>query len=494
MAVKKAIWTVKSIEAAVKQAKQDKCDVWLTEAAPRGEGRLRLRARPNGHPLYYFRYVDAAGKQRQLNLDSYDDAAGKQRQLDVGSHDESGRAGLTLGVARKRADKLSALYRAGHRDLHGYLAHQRAEEQARIEAAAAKRREDERQATAGSLRALLEGYLRLLEQAGKVSVKDARNLFKLHVFQAHPEIASMRASDVTQHHLAAILAELVKAGKGRTAAKLRSYLGAAYAAALQAPADPTDLAKGEADNRMVDPVAGAAALSGFNLKLNPVKLIAAKGLAKFKRELDRTLDEDELRVFLKALDERPGLAADAVRLALYLGGQRIAQLLRLKPAEVDLTGLTVKLHDPKGKRPQPRLHVLPLTDPALAIVKRLMETNASHEYLISRSKVPQRAEELARMVSEISAAMVKDGKAKGPFQLRDLRRTCETMLARMGVSRDVRAQVLSHGLSGVQQQHYDRHDYMPEKQRALENWAKRLEQIAKGEAPGPKVVPMKREA
>jgi hypothetical protein len=33
----------------------------------------------------------------------------------------------------------------------------------------------------------------------------------------------------------------------------------------------------------------------------------------------------------------------------------------------------------------------------------------------------------------------------------------------MGVSRDIRAQLLSHGISGVQAQHYDRHDYLKEK-------------------------------
>jgi hypothetical protein len=58
----------------------------------------------------------------------------------------------------------------------------------------------------------------------------------------------------------------------------------------------------------------------------------------------------------------------------------------------------------------------------------------------------------------------------GMFELRDVRRTCETMLAGMGVSRDVRAQIQSHGLGGIQQRHYDRHDYMREKAGALDQW------------------------
>ena len=63
----------------------------------------------------------------------------------------------------------------------------------------------------------------------------------------------------------------------------------------------------------------------------------------------------------------------------------------------------------------------------------------------------------------------------GVFCLRDMRRTAETHLAALGVSRDVRAQLQSHGLGGVQARHYDRHDYQAEKLAALESWVRRLE-------------------
>ena len=63
------------------------------------------------------------------------------------------------------------------------------------------------------------------------------------------------------------------------------------------------------------------------------------------------------------------------------------------------------------------------------------------------------------------------------FDLRDVRRTCETMLAGMGISRDTRAQLLSHGLSGVQAAHYDRHTYTDEKRATLVAWEQRLDEI-----------------
>ena len=68
--------------------------------------------------------------------------------------------------------------------------------------------------------------------------------------------------------------------------------------------------------------------------------------------------------------------------------------------------------------------------------------------------------------------MVQDKKAHEPFQLRDQRRTSETMPASLSVSSDVRAQLQSHGLGGVQNRHYDRQDYAPKKKRTLKLWGR----------------------
>jgi hypothetical protein len=57
------------------------------------------------------------------------------------------------------------------------------------------------------------------------------------------------------------------------------------------------------------------------------------------------------------------------------------------------------------------------------------------------------------------------------------------MLASLGVSRNVRAQLQSHGLGGVQQRHYDRHEYILEKRQALEKWRRHLERLKAGMAP-----------
>jgi hypothetical protein len=53
------------------------------------------------------------------------------------------------------------------------------------------------------------------------------------------------------------------------------------------------------------------------------------------------------------------------------------------------------------------------------------------------------------------------------FELRDLRRKCETMLAALGVSSDIRAQVQTHGLGGVRARHYYRYHHMAGKSETL---------------------------
>jgi hypothetical protein len=53
------------------------------------------------------------------------------------------------------------------------------------------------------------------------------------------------------------------------------------------------------------------------------------------------------------------------------------------------------------------------------------------------------------------------------FQVKRIRSGVETLLAREGVSRDIRGHLQSHGLTGVQAKHYDGHDYIPEKRHAL---------------------------
>lgn len=447
--------TDKTIQKAIRDAQANGTDVWITDAAKsRGVGRFRLRATPIGRASFYFRYTNPEGKQAHIPL---------------GVYDGTGKAGLTLRDASVKAGELSRIYQSGIRDLHAFLAHQTAEQAAAIKAAQREREEAERQATSGSLKALCTAYADWLEAQGKQSAKDARGVLD-RCMTAFPALAANRAKGISHKDIAAMLAKLVEAGKGRAAGKLRSYMHAAYRAALQAEGDPTI----------------PSALHGFDLDKNPVALVAAKGLAKFNRARERVLTEAELKAFLRALDGRPGVQADTLHLLLLLGGQRVIQLLRAKPTDVDLDAGTITLLDPKGARQQPRVHVVPVTEPAAVILTKYLKGPWCFS---THGKVPLRTETLSMLVAEVSAKLLEDGTIRESFRLSDLRRTTETMLARMGISKDVRAQLLSHGIGGVQDRHYDKYSYLEEKRAALEAWALKLEQITTGK-PESNVIPL----
>ncbi|MGD9710174.1 MAG: tyrosine-type recombinase/integrase [Halothiobacillaceae bacterium] len=381
-----------------------------------------------------------------------------------------------LDDARTEARRLQTEIDQGN-DPRQQKAERIAAAEAKRAAAEAAKAEADRQARY-TLRALCSAYVTRLERAGKAkSAASTRSAFKCHVFP-HAEIADTPARAVTAHQIAALVRKVREAGKERAAGVLRSYLSAAFNTAKRAPFDS----------------ALPADLIPFGIEHNPVDVIPAIAVQRG----ERTLSAGELRAYIGHLlrignETGPELADVALLLALYAGGQRMAQLLRAKVGDFDQDTATLRLWDGKGKRTQPREHLLPLAPHAAGMVAALVERAKARE--TERAKQEGRAPELAGLwlfsthgrvamnpetVSN-RAAEVCAGIGGEPFTLRDIRRTVETMLAGLGISKDTRAQLLSHGISGVQAAHYDRHAYTDEKRAALVAWEARLAAIAQAE-------------
>jgi integrase len=416
-------------------------DRWLTDGGSRGEGRLAARVKRD-NVLLYFRYR----------------ADGQNRALPLGTFSATGESGMTLRQARDKVAELTALLRDGVTDLHAHLRReQAAREAAAREAEEAVRRAAE-DAKRGTLEQLCHAYVDHLERGGKQSARDVRNLFGHHVLEADLVLAARRAADLDAEALAGLIGRVVQDGKGRTAGKLRSYLRAAYTLAATSHTDPSV----------------PLIFRSFGVRANPLASVPA--LARFNKARDRVLTATELGALLRRIDAlEGGQIRDALLLTLYLGGQRPAQLVRVTAGDVDLDGATVTLRDPKGRRSQPRQHVLPLVAEALEICRRRSVTRDGDARLFTCGP-----ETLSATVAALSRDMVVAGEIRDGFQLRDLRRTCETQMAALGVSSDVRAQLQSHGLGGIQQRHYDKHSYMPEKKRTLERWRGHLQALKAG--------------
>jgi len=438
---------------------------WNTDRSTHGVGSLLLRITAAGTPLWYFR--PAIGQRKPYQFGQY-------------RADGDGETTFTSKQARERANNLEALVRAGVADLRAHFdAQHAAAEQAKAAAEAAQRAAEEQARVAAerlakySLQALFGTYATLLEKQGKnTSAREVRNVVKNWVTTPHPEIANKPAREVTIRDARVLIAGLTDANYGRSAGKLRSFGRTAYQNALDVESNP-DL---------------PAELIDFAVVSNPFAAISSKALAKYNRTRDRALSLPETVAYREALEALPADASrDALLLALLLGGQRFSQLTRITREDVDLYGRTVTLRDPKGKRVVPRLHVLPLHGHALKLLKRRIEKfdaatevarrkgKPAPKHLLSHyGQLPVTVSTASKVVAEISTHLVKEEKVKVPFLLSDIRRTAETLLAGLGVSSDVRAQLQSHGLGGIQTRHYDRHSYMAEKRAALSLWESQL--------------------
>lgn len=312
-----------------------------------------------------------------------------------------------------------------------------------------------------TLQALTSSYVDHLAAKGKLkTARDARSAFKVHVVEAWPQTANTAASEITPAQLAAIVRKVREAGKERTAGILRNYLVAAYNAARRAPFDSGI----------------ASALIEFGITTNPAEAIPAIPV----RAGDRTLSTTELRAYIKSLGHSDTDAA--LRVALHAGGQRMAQLLRTTVTDFDADTGVLRMWDTKGKRKMPREHLVPLAPNAAALVSDLAKKRPNPDSPIFA--VSERA--AGDRVAEISATL-----GGTPFDLRDIRRTTETMLASMRISKDTRAQLLSHGISGVQATHYDRHDYIDEKRAALVAWEGRIDEIEQGTASANNIISLR---
>jgi integrase len=116
-------------------------------------------------------------------------------------------------------------------------------------------------------------------------------------------------------------------------------------------------------------------LRSFGIAANPVASVGARALSKYNRARKRVVDASEMGAFLRRVDTfHDGAQQDALRLLLFLGGQRPMQLLRVTSADVDLKAATITLYDGKGSRREPRRHVLPLVKQAAEILERRLKS------------------------------------------------------------------------------------------------------------------------
>ncbi|ADL54771.1 tyrosine-type recombinase/integrase [Gallionella capsiferriformans] len=420
-----------SIKAALAKAIKDKADVFLSDDTGQRLGwRLQLRCLPSGSATWIFRYTHN-GKRYQINLGTF--------------------PSFDIQTARTTASHYAAIYKE-NTDVLGKL---RADEQAKQAAIDFEQEklaaidEQRKQRDEYTLSKLMTVYVNYLKKQNKI--KSANDVISLSKHLA--PISNKPASEISKRDLVTVQRTLLDMGKGRTANKLRSFVSAAYALTLRA----------ESDSSAPESALDFATTGGVNS--NPAaQLAVAKG---FNGTSDRVLTDKELFQLLEEA-KHGGAAGLAIRATVFLAGQRMAQLLRGTVTDIEDNFLT--LLDPKGKREEPRRHPIPLEGMADIIISEAVTRAQSLDtkwLFSSTGKVKLNPDTVTTYVSGISTKFVESGVSSTPFKLADLRRTLETRMAGLKIPKDIRAQLMSHGLGGIQSRHYDRHEYEEEKREAL---------------------------
>jgi integrase len=184
---------------------------------------------------------------------------------------------------------------------------------------------------------------------------------------------------------------------------------------------------------------------------------------------DRVLSDEELaKVILAArqVDDRYGAIVEL----LALTGQRRQEVARLVWEELDLTRRVWTI--PKSRTKNAKPHIVQLSDQSIDVLKR-MTKQSPRVFAIHEGRPFQDFAVAKRKLDDLS-------KVTG-WRLHDLRRTCVSGMARLGIAPHVADKILNHQsgtISGVAAV-YQRHEFFCERKDALERWGAHVAKIVK---------------
>lgn len=212
------------------------------------------------------------------------------------------------------------------------------------------------------------------------------------------------------------------------------------------------------------------------LQFSPVHGISAPARAKSR---DRVLANYELAEVWRAAETINYPFGPLVQF-MILTGQRRSETAAAKWEHIDLDTQTWKL--PKENTKSKRDHYVHLSPLAISILKKCNKF-LQGEYVFSSSGLKP-FENFTRGRSELDSAINTARAEKGfkplkNWNIHDLRRTLSSGLAALGIEQHVTERLLAHRsgiISGVAAV-YNRYDYGPETQEALDRWAERVLEI-----------------
>ena len=182
---------------------------------------------------------------------------------------------------------------------------------------------------------------------------------------------------------------------------------------------------------------------------------------------DRVLDDQELAQVILAARKMGGPYGGIVEL-LALTGQRREEVAGLTWQELDLEQRVWTI--PKSRTKNAKAHVVHLSDQSMAVLRRADQRGLLVFSLLGTKPFQEfsRAKSLLDQLSGVTG-----------WRLHDLRRTCVSGMARLGVAPHVADKILNHQagtISGVAAV-YQRHEFLGERRAALDLWGAHIGQV-----------------
>jgi integrase len=182
---------------------------------------------------------------------------------------------------------------------------------------------------------------------------------------------------------------------------------------------------------------------------------------------DRVLTNNELASVIRAGRQIGGAYGGIVEM-LALTGQRREEVAQMVGDEIDFNSRTWTLPGSRTKNGKP--HIVHLSEACIKLIKRASRSG-SYVFSISGVRPFQNFTNAKRVLDELSGVT--------GWRLHDLRRTCVSGMARLGVPPHVADKILNHQsgtISGVAAV-YQRHDFLAERKLALERWGQYIETL-----------------
>lgn len=319
--------------------------------------------------------------------------------------------------------------------------------------------EKEIQISPGTLQDLMDAYINKLDGEGAASASNVKWSFRHYVTDAFPNLASRPVSLIGPGDIRDIIVKMINAGITTYCNRLRSQLHAAFQAGLEQEFNPRSY---------------QAVERKFDLKGNPVSSVPVQ--ADWEQPGDRALSTVELATLWQLLPEHLSLVtAELIKFLIASGGQRPEQLLATERRHYLVDHLVIRNKKGKNAEGERSLHVVPynaLMRQCLTVMDEINETSR-YPFEGKTEGGSLHANSLSRAVSKLYGRHT--AKFNGPFTLRDIRRTCKTLMGVAGISKELKDRIQGHAFSDVSSKHYDRYDYLKEKQIGMQHWSAWLE-------------------